>query len=71
MLILSRKVGESLFMPELGIEVRVMDIRPYAVRIGIEAPRSVAILRDDAKDTRGIKVHTMEANDGDLPRDGE
>lgn len=70
MLILSRKAGESLFMPDLGIEVRVLEIRPYAVRLGIQAPKSVAVLRDDAKDTRGITVHT-EATHGDLPRDCE
>ena len=67
MLILSRKAGESLFMPDLGIEVRVLEIRPYSVRLGIHAPKSVAVLRDDAKDTQGIKLHT-EATNGDLPR---
>lgn len=68
MLILSRKVGESLFMPSLGIEFRVLEIRPHVVRIGIEAPRSVAILRDDAIDTRGVLIHT-EVRNGDMPSD--
>lgn len=52
-LVLSRKSGESLFLPDLGIEIKVIEIRPYVVRIGVAAPKDVAVLRDDAIDTYG------------------
>lgn len=68
-LILSRKAGESLFMPELGIEIKVIEIRPYVVRIGVAAPKDVAVLRDDAIDTYGR--HGKEAVHVDVRKDSE
>ena len=44
MLILSRKVGEGIFISE-DIEVVVTEIGGDRVKIGIEAPKSVSILR--------------------------
>ena len=67
-LVLSRKAGESFFMPDLGIEVKVLEIRPYVVRIGVSAPRDVAVLRDDAIYTNGP---SKEVADGDVIGDRE
>lgn len=66
MLLLGRKVGESIFMPHLGIEIKVLEIRPHVVRLGIAAPRSIAIVRDDAKETNGIdlSLYTGVTDDG-------
>lgn len=47
MLVLSRKRDEALVFPSLGIEVRVLEIRWDRVRIGIEAPANVRVLRDE------------------------
>lgn len=47
MLVLSRKRDEALVFPALGIEVRVLEIRWDRVRIGIEAPANVRVLRDE------------------------
>jgi carbon storage regulator len=46
MLVLSRKIGERILI-EPGIEIAVIDVRGGKVRIGIEAPASVRIRRDD------------------------
>lgn len=56
MLILGRKKGESIYLPELRIEVRVIDIRSNFVRLGVSAPDGVSILRDDAIETGGFDL---------------
>ncbi len=66
MLVLNRKVNESIWMPHLNIEVRVIEIRGSTVRLGVSAPKEIAVLRDDAIDTRGIdlQLFTGVATDG-------
>lgn len=46
MLILNRKIGESIILGE-NIEVKILDIQDGKIKIGIEAPRDVAILRKE------------------------
>lgn len=65
MLLLGRKQGESIYMPSLGIEVKVVEIRPHLVRLGISAPREVAVLRHDTKDTRGVDLAAVRGDDTD------
>ena len=50
MLILTRRIGESL---KIGpdITVVVMGLKGTQVRIGIEAPRDVAVLREEIANT--------------------
>ena len=47
MLVLSRKEGEEILLPELDIVVRVLKVRGKAVSIGIEAPRGIRIVRSE------------------------
>jgi carbon storage regulator len=46
MLILSRRIGESLMIGD-DIEVMVLDVCGNNVRVGINAPDDVTILRDE------------------------
>jgi len=46
MLILTRKVGESLMVGE-EITVTVLGVKGNQVRIGIDAPRDVAVHREE------------------------
>ena len=46
MLVLSRKIGERIFI-EPGIEIAVVDVRGGKVRIGIVAPENIRIRRDE------------------------
>lgn len=48
MLILTRNAGERITIGD-DVTVTVVSIRGPQVQIGIEAPKDVAILRDDAK----------------------
>ena len=47
MLVLSRKLNEKLLFPGIGAAVRVVSIKPGVVRLGIEAPPGVAVLREE------------------------
>ena len=46
MLVLSRKLGESVQVGD-GIVIRIVEVRRSRVRIGIEAPPSVRIQREE------------------------
>lgn len=49
MLVLSRKTNQSLFING-DIEVVVLEIRQNVVRIGIVAPRTMAVLRSELRE---------------------
>ncbi len=44
MLVLSRKVGESIVIAD-DVTVTILEVRGDVVRIGVDAPRSVAVNR--------------------------
>lgn len=46
MLLLTRKVGESVFIGD-QITVIVVDIKDNIVKLGIEAPKNVMIVRSE------------------------
>lgn len=46
MLVVSRKIGESIVIGE-NIEVSILDISEGIVKIGIEAPKNIKILRKE------------------------
>jgi carbon storage regulator len=46
MLVLSRKVGESIVIGE-GITVTIVDIKGDTVRVGVDAPREVKVQRSE------------------------
>ncbi len=60
MLVLSRKVGERLFIGE-NISVTVVRVGPGVVRLGIEAPADLPIMREEIKDRE--PVASSEPND--------
>ncbi|MDO4720379.1 MAG: carbon storage regulator CsrA [Peptostreptococcaceae bacterium] len=46
MLVLKRKSGESLLIGD-NIEVRIIEVEEGKVKIGVEAPKNVTILRSE------------------------
>ena len=46
MLVLSRKRGESIRIGD-GIVITILDVRPSRTRIGIDAPSSIRVQRDE------------------------
>ena len=50
MLVLSRKSGESLVIDH-QVEVHILEVKGEAVKVGIDAPRHIAIHRKELVDT--------------------
>jgi carbon storage regulator len=53
MLVLSRKIGERIFI-EPGIEIAIVEVRGGKVRIGVEAPDEIRIRRVDPPQDSGF-----------------
>ena len=51
MLVLSRREKEKLLFPNLGITVEILRIAGRSVRVGIEAPQDVRVLRHEVADS--------------------
>ena len=47
MLVLTRNVGETIEMPELGIVVTILSVRGGVVKLGVEAPKDMKVLRGE------------------------
>ena len=48
MLVLSRKAGEEILIPELNITITVLSVGGNRVQLGIDAPKDVDITRPEA-----------------------
>jgi carbon storage regulator len=55
MLVLTRRLNESIVIPALGITIRVSAIKGNTVRIGIDAPRDVAVHREEVLAQTGTR----------------
>lgn len=49
MLVLSRKVGERILIGD-NVAVTIVRVSQGTVRIGVEAPKGIAIVREEIKD---------------------
>lgn len=52
MLVLSRKVGECIVVPDYGITLTVLKVEGGKVRLGISADASIPIYRQELWDER-------------------
>ena len=59
MLVLSRKPGEKLVIGS-GIVVTVLGVRGNQVKVGIQAPDDVVILRSELDHTLDADAHTSK-----------
>jgi carbon storage regulator CsrA len=65
MLILSRKLGERIVVPQCGMAVTVLAVKGKAVRLGIDAPAEVTVLRDElVRPKTGLDNTTPEVGGG-------
>ena len=54
MLVLSRRVNDTILFPDLGISIEILQLKGKSVRVGIDAPIEVKVLRGELAD--GNKV---------------
>lgn len=45
MLVLTRKIGQDILVPEIGIVFRILEIHEGKVRVGISAPEDIQVHR--------------------------
>jgi len=60
MLVLSRRVGERIFIGD-DISVTVVRVAQGIVRIGVEAPQELSIVREEIKDQEKEDLHDRKA----------
>jgi len=68
MLILTRKLGESITIGD-DIKITLLDIKGKYIRIGIEAPRNVAVHRQEVYQL--IQEQNIEASQHEEYKDPE
>jgi carbon storage regulator len=60
MLVLSRKIGQAI---QIGDEVRItiLDVRRGVVRLGVEAPREISVVRSELIEKEPARAGVPEA----------
>ena len=64
MLVIARKTGEGIVVSD-DVVIKILDVGKDRVRIGIEAPKDVRIVREELRETE--KQNVVAA--GNLPKD--
>lgn len=58
MLVVTRKVGEKVLIPQVGVEIVVTKILPNGqVRLGIAAPKDMTVLREELLKPAARQLH--------------
>jgi carbon storage regulator len=60
MLVLSRKVGERIVIPECNLGITVVAIEGNKVRLGLSAPPEIAVYREEV----WFQIEEEQAEDG-------
>ena len=51
MLVLSRKISDSIVLPELDVAIEVLQVKGKTVRLGVNAPIEIKVLRGEIADS--------------------
>jgi len=62
MLVLTRKIGESIVIPSQGLTISVGSIKRGRVRLRISAPAETRIMREEVRD-RDVQYMDMEIDE--------
>lgn len=54
MLVLSRKRGEQIVIPDSSITITVVSVKGETVRLGIAAPREVTVFREEVLERKQL-----------------
>lgn len=57
MLVLSRYKDGRIYLPDVGVEIRVLDVQRGKVSLGISAPKHIAVYRDDCPEWLATQGH--------------
>lgn len=62
MLVLTRLKGQKVVLPGVGVTFTIVRIDAHSVRIGIEAPKDVKILRDEHMPLKNLEAPHDNSN---------
>ena len=62
MLVLTRSVGERLMIGDGDIKLTILDVRGNQVRLGIDAPKHVAVHREEIY----LRIQAEESSDDNV-----
>jgi len=62
MLVLSRKIGERILVPNCELAVTVLAVDGKAVRLGISAPRDIGVYREEVWQQLCQETHGPQPN---------
>jgi carbon storage regulator CsrA len=66
MLVLARQLNERIVMPTVPATIEIVAIKPNAVRIGIDAPTKVTVLREEVLRRGGMEPrHLLDLSEED------
>jgi carbon storage regulator len=51
MLVIRRRAGESLFIGD-DVEIKVLEVGPTQIKLGIAAPKEITVLRSEVRQTQ-------------------
>jgi carbon storage regulator len=60
MLVITRKISESIFIDE-NVEIVVLELAKDKVKLGVKAPRNVKIMRSELKAAENTNVEASQA----------
>jgi carbon storage regulator len=70
MLVLSRTKGQEILIPDFGITIKVVDVRGHNIKIGLDAPRNISIVRKELVDAdKTSPTETSDPSDRQPHRD--
>jgi len=65
MLVLSRKKNQSLRFPNLGISIEILRVDGKTVRVGVDAPRDIRVLRGELPETETFESANQKSEAAD------
>ncbi len=69
MLVLSRRQDDKIVFPNLGITVEILKIAGRSVRVGVDAPSDVRVLRHELAEKEGVATGTQVRGPQTKPSD--
>ena len=60
MLVLSRKRDQSVHFPNLGIKVEILQVNGKTVKVGVDAPQDIAILRGEIAEAENRQASAQD-----------
>jgi len=59
MLVLSRRVDDTIIFPDLGISIEILNLKGKNVRVGVDAPVEIKVLRGELNESKSNRFQSF------------